>query len=348
MADLKCVYGQEKTDGLVLVFVHGLSGDLYKTWMSNSEDEATFWPKWIAEDCDCMTWTLGYDASLSAWKDTAMPLPDQGDSVLDCLVTEPKLKNRPLLFIGHSLGGLLIKTVMISGLTKGVARYSNFVKQVCGVVFIATPHNGSELATLAQAVKFLLRTNEQVGDLTLHNAHLRSLHQQFLARYNESPFPVRTFAERNPVLLDKGFFGNLISKIVVDPASAEPHVPNEIAIPLAEDHLSICKPKDRDAQIHKSLIAFIQEIKGDEHKAKPKPDLETTTIFNVPIPRNPFFTGRADILAKLHEALQSQNEIAIKPSDRATALSGLGGVGKTQTVAEYAHRYKRLVLDLTY
>jgi hypothetical protein len=63
-------------------------------------------------------------------------------------------------------------------------------------------------------------------------------------------------------------------------------------------------------------------------------------IFNVPIPRNPFFTGRADILAKLHEALQSQNEIAIKPSDRATALSGLGGVGKTQTVAEYAHRYK--------
>lgn len=63
-------------------------------------------------------------------------------------------------------------------------------------------------------------------------------------------------------------------------------------------------------------------------------------IFNVPNPRNPFFTGRGDILAKLHDALQSQNAIAIKPSDRATALSGLGGVGKTQTVAEYAHRYK--------
>lgn len=63
-------------------------------------------------------------------------------------------------------------------------------------------------------------------------------------------------------------------------------------------------------------------------------------IFNVPIPRNPFFTGRGDILAKLHEALQSKNAIAIKPSEKATALSGLGGVGKTQTVAEYAHRYK--------
>ena len=154
-----------------------------------------------------------------------------------------------------------VKTVMISGLTKGVARYNDLIKQVYGVVFIATPHNGAELANLAKAVKFLLRTNEQVGDLTLHNAHLRSLHQQFLARYNEFPFSVRTFEERNPVSLDKGFFGNLISKVVVDPASSEPHVPNEIAIPLAENHFSICKPKSRDAQIHKSLIAFIQEVK---------------------------------------------------------------------------------------
>jgi len=66
-----------------------------------------------------------------------------------------------------------------------------------------------------------------------------------------------------------------------------------------------------------------------------KPD-----IFNVPVPRNPFFTGRVDILENLHQALHEQHEIALKPSERATALSGLGGVGKTQTAAEYAHRYK--------
>lgn len=64
------------------------------------------------------------------------------------------------------------------------------------------------------------------------------------------------------------------------------------------------------------------------------------TIFNVPIPRNPLYTGRSDILEKLHEALSNKNEIAIMPSKRAIALSGLGGVGKTQTATEYAYRYK--------
>ena len=62
--------------------------------------------------------------------------------------------------------------------------------------------------------------------------------------------------------------------------------------------------------------------------------------FNVPVARNRYFTGREDILIKLHEALNDKHEIVVKPAQRAKALSGLGGVGKTQTVAEFAHRYQ--------
>jgi hypothetical protein len=46
--------------------------------------------------------------------------------------------------------------------------------------------------------------------------------------------------------------------------------------------------------------------------------------------RNPFFTGRELVLAQLQEALADRGR---------TALSGLGGVGKTQTAVEYAHRH---------
>jgi tetratricopeptide (TPR) repeat protein/transcriptional regulator with XRE-family HTH domain len=59
-------------------------------------------------------------------------------------------------------------------------------------------------------------------------------------------------------------------------------------------------------------------------------------IWNVPIRRNPFFTGREDILERLHTLLHSS------PTDgtRVQAISGLGGVGKTQTAIEYAYRYR--------
>jgi tetratricopeptide (TPR) repeat protein len=54
-----------------------------------------------------------------------------------------------------------------------------------------------------------------------------------------------------------------------------------------------------------------------------------SALSNLP-ERNPFFTGREPVLTQLQEALAGQGR---------AALSGLGGIGKTQTVVEYAHRH---------
>lgn len=244
-----------------LVFVHGLGGDARKTWMHDEHDPATLWPAWIAEDSGCPTWVLGYDAALSGWADRAMPLPQQGTSVLERLSSEPRLRGRDIILIGHSLGGLVIKTALITGTTTGVARYESLVGQVKGVVFVATPHFGAELATLAHLVRIGLRTNDQVGDMRLHNTHLATLNNQFRALCARSGFRVRVYAETKGVTTARRWLGLRGAAVrVVNDTSGDPGVPGEIAIPLPEDHFSICKPSQRSAQIHDSLLSFLTQF----------------------------------------------------------------------------------------
>jgi hypothetical protein len=60
-------------------------------------------------------------------------------------------------------------------------------------------------------------------------------------------------------------------------------------------------------------------------------------VANLP-PRNPNFTGRADLLDQLHQRLHPGQATAVVQV-QAQTLHGMGGVGKTQLAIEYAHRH---------
>jgi nucleoside phosphorylase len=60
-------------------------------------------------------------------------------------------------------------------------------------------------------------------------------------------------------------------------------------------------------------------------------------VWNVSRRHKPFFTGRSHILKRLHDGFTVRNEAGmIYPQ----ALNGLGGIGKTQTAAEYAYQHR--------
>jgi tetratricopeptide (TPR) repeat protein len=80
----------------------------------------------------------------------------------------------------------------------------------------------------------------------------------------------------------------------------------------------------------KLLAAYFQC--QPEHLLKKIP-----SIWNVPYQRNMFFTGREELLDRLYYLLNKRTSVVAVT--QTCALTGLGGIGKTQTVLEYLYRH---------
>ncbi|MDX2300172.1 MAG: hypothetical protein NW204_10650 [Xanthomonadaceae bacterium] len=341
MAELQRLH-QGRADRPAVIFIHGLGGHPIDTWRHADCAADDCWPHWIGRDSGCDTWVLGYDAALSAWREQAMPLPDQGDQVADLLATHPELAARSLVLIGHSMGGLVIKTLIADTPSKGDQRFNQLVNRICGVVFIASPHSGSQLAGLARAAKFVLRTNAQVGNMQLHDPHLRQLNQRFRAAVSTRGLQARIFAERHGVPVGFRIFGWHIGPriMVVDPDSADPALPEAPPVPLAEDHFSICKPVDRDKQIHGSLCEFLSTLSqpppvGAVMPSPPSsppavPPRETARLSgsadNRLQPREGRLYGRDAEVDQVLSFLRGQQSLAVVSAQ----VAGVGGIGKTE------------------
>ncbi len=91
-------------------------------------------------------------------------------------------------------------------------------------------------------------------------------------------------------------------------------------------------------ELSSSLPAVLSSSTSLLSKSQEKgPPLTTWTTWNVPFRRNPFFTGREQLLAQLHDKLTMVKNAALTQSQ---AISGLGGIGKTQIAVEFAYRYR--------
>ena len=98
------------------VFVHGLGGGSRKTWSKTPSDNH-FWPKrWLPLDPDFKNvriWSFGYDSTYTQKKGDVLNIEDFGRALLGALTSSKCLDDEetPIIFIGHSMGGLVVKKV---------------------------------------------------------------------------------------------------------------------------------------------------------------------------------------------------------------------------------------------
>ena len=247
MTQLIKVAGWSAGVRLNVVFVHGLGGHAYGTWQC-STDGSTFWPAWLAHDIPGLAaWTLAYEAPPTNWLGTAMPIQDRAKNVLECLLGCRELRGAPLVFVCHSLGGLVVKQVLRAA--DGRRAYSPetqaFLASVKGVVFIATPHTGSMQATLLDKLRLIAWPSASTLDLVRNNANLRDLNVWY--RNWSGAIHHKVFFEKQ---------GTATGIIVADDSS-DPGLLHVDPVGVDADHLGICKPADTNALVYVRTRDFI-------------------------------------------------------------------------------------------
>jgi tetratricopeptide (TPR) repeat protein/transposase-like protein/transcriptional regulator with XRE-family HTH domain len=88
---------------------------------------------------------------------------------------------------------------------------------------------------------------------------------------------------------------------------------------------------------------FSSPLESTEDIKKGSAPLEETSLWTVPYARNPHFTGRDDLLQQLGQLFSAERAGQPKSIQQAAlsqtqAITGLGGIGKTQIAIEYAYR----------
>ena len=224
-----------------IVFLHGLNGDAHKTW---GFDQTIGWHTWLQQDCpEVALWSMSYNASPTAWFGSAMPLTDLAINAL-AVLDGHNIGSRPIVFIAHSMGGLLTKQALRHADSYAV-EFANIVKNTQGIIFLGTPHTGLDVATLVNYLGVFMRTSIAVNELKAQAPALRELNLWFRNSVSTLATDVKVFYETQTTY----------GINVVTPSSADPGIPNVIPLAVDSDHFAICKPETHDD------IVYVQSLK---------------------------------------------------------------------------------------
>src|ERR1700733_105246 len=249
-----------------IVAVTGLAGHAFGSWSSSPQH---MWLRdFLPEDIpNVAIYTYGYYSRLqhalsrNIISDHARRFVDRLAYLRSTTAESP----RPLILVGHSLGGLIIKKALCELKNPNSPYYQPDLVLPC-VIFLGTPHKGLEVDALATLVK-QEPSRDIVEELKPDSPTLRDLNDQFgrlpgqmkiVTFYESAMTPT---VQRGP---DEKWTRTGPAALMVKHDSAVLSVPNEVPLPCDDNHSELAKLKRGQASNYTSILTHIR-------KALPQP-----------------------------------------------------------------------------
>ncbi|KAK6337892.1 hypothetical protein TWF696_001370 [Orbilia brochopaga] len=279
----KTLYEYEDQDEITIdiIAVHGLAADPDWTWTFPSElpDGTKKEVNWL-KDKDMLQAALpksrimrfGYDSMWYGAGAVKQRLANLANELLTDLKYERRgCEDRPIIFIGHCFGGLVLQKAYNLAKANDVD-YPGIWNATTGIVFIGTPHQGAGAALSSQgqiyqaiAAHELPTEHDILQILEKSNETLVDIVREFTRLVNLRPPPVNLycFFEQKSTIVGKIVKDNSIKEFVVDEASGVLHGHPFAGLPL--DHFTLNKyksAKDRNyIRVRNEIVTMAEKSK---------------------------------------------------------------------------------------
>ncbi|KAI1780284.1 hypothetical protein F4818DRAFT_435491 [Hypoxylon cercidicola] len=242
-----------------IVFVPGIETQPPSTW-DKHENDNHHPVHWIEDflPTDLPTATIlkfRYENNLT-W--TNHSIENHGKNLLlqlDHFRASREKKSQPIIFIGHSLGGLIIKQALATSFQNQYhATYGEIARATKGIVFLGTPHSSRH--SLVKQLDDIVRANLQGTDCIIHKMGVVHLASDILDGFGNlttwmTPWlKIISFFEELPVPGQEN--------PVVGPDDAE--IPGHSKLPIHAHHLDISRLRSRTSAAYMQIVASIKSI----------------------------------------------------------------------------------------
>ncbi|KAI9710445.1 MAG: hypothetical protein M1812_007413 [Candelaria pacifica] len=166
---LKILYEPDPPSRAVtdICFVHGLTGGWDSTW--TAEDSHEPWPKTLLKqdisDVRILSW--GYDADIvKLWNPASNNrVGNHAQNLIgDLARRRVELENRKLIFVVHSLGGLVVEEALYLSWNSPDEHLRPVARATVAIAFLGTPHHGTDKASWGQSGLRLAKLTSQFNE----------------------------------------------------------------------------------------------------------------------------------------------------------------------------------------